>query len=178
MGTVTPPRPLKADDDRAAFDCGRPSLNTWLQRHGWDNHVSGISRTNVICDGDTGLIAGYVSLSAAQIERGFLPKSQRRNKPDPIPVTLLGQLAVATTHQGQGHAKSLLAFALRSAVAAAEHVGSYPSSPIRWTIRSGLSTAASISRICLPTPSAPCTYESRSLSRRGLGRSRRDPGFP
>lgn len=125
MGAVTPPRPLKAEDDRAAFDCGRPSLNTWLQRHGWDNHVSGISRTNVVCDGDTGLIAGYVSLSAAQIERGFLPKSQRRSKPDPIPVTLLGQLAVATTHQGQGHAKSLLAFALRSAVAAAELVGSY-----------------------------------------------------
>jgi predicted N-acetyltransferase YhbS len=125
VGAVTPPRPLKADDDRAAFDCGRPSLNIWLQRHAWHNHVSGISRTNVICGHDTGLIAGYVSLSAAQIERAFLPKAQRRNKPDPIPVTLLGQLAVAMTHQGQGHAKSLLAFALRSAVAAAEHVGSY-----------------------------------------------------
>lgn len=125
MGAIAPPRPLEADDDRAAFDCGRPSLNAWLQRHAWDNHVSGISRTNVICDADTGLIAGYVSLSAAQIERAFLPKSQRRNKPDPIPVTLLGQLAIATTHQGQGHAKSLLAFALRSAVAASTHVGSY-----------------------------------------------------
>ena len=53
------------------------------------------------------------------------PKAQRRNKPDPIPVPLLGQLALATTHQGQGHAKSLLAFAFRSAVAAATHVGSY-----------------------------------------------------
>ena len=125
MGAVTSPRPLKADDDRAAFDCGRPSLNTWLQRHAWDNHVSGISRTNVICDSDTGLIAGYVSLSAAQIERAFLPKAQRRNKPDPIPVTLLGQLAIAVAHQGQGHAKSLLAFAFRGAVAASAHVGSY-----------------------------------------------------
>jgi hypothetical protein len=129
VGAVTPPRPLKADDDRADFDCGRPSLNAWLRRHAWDNHVSGISRTNVLSDADSGLNAGYVSLSAAQIERAFLPKSQRRNKPDPIPVTLLGQLAIATTHQGQGHAKSLLAFgqghaksllafALRSAVAA------------------------------------------------------------
>jgi GNAT superfamily N-acetyltransferase len=125
VGAVGPPRPLKADDDRTAFDCGRPSLNTWLQRHAWSNHVSGITRTNVICDLTTGLIAGYVSLSAAQVERAFLPKSQQRNKPDPIPVTLLGQLAVATTHQGQGHARSLLAFALRSAVAAADHVGSY-----------------------------------------------------
>ncbi len=125
MGAITPPRPLEADDDRDGFDCGRPSLNTWFQRHAWANHVSGITRTNVICDRDNGLVAGYVSLTAAQIERAFLPKAQRRNKPDPIPVTLLGQLAIATTHQGQGHAKSLLAFALRSAVAAATHVGSY-----------------------------------------------------
>jgi GNAT superfamily N-acetyltransferase len=125
VGAVAAPRPLAADDDRAAFDCGRPSLNTWFQRHAWANHVSGITRTNVICDRDTGLVVGYVSLTAAQIEREFLPKTQRRNKPDPIPVTLLGQLAVATMHQGQGHARSLLAFALRSAVAAATHVGSY-----------------------------------------------------
>ena len=132
----------------------------------------------MICDGDTGLIAGYVSLSAAQIERGFLPKSQRRNKPEPIPVTLLGQLAVAATHQGQGHAKSLLAFALRSAVAAAEHVGSYAviTHPLDDQVRAF--TPASILRICPPTPSAPCTYELRSLSRRGLGRSRRGPCLP
>jgi len=125
VGEVTPPRPLKADDDRAAFDCGRPSLNVWLQRRAWTNHVSGITRTNVICDRATGLIAGYVSLSAAQIERAFLPKAQQRNRPDPVHVTLLGQLAIATTRQGQGHAKSLLAFALRSALVAAHHVGSY-----------------------------------------------------
>jgi len=125
VGAVTPPRPLQADDDRTAFDCGRPSLNTWFQRHALANHVSGITRTNIICDRATGLVAGYVSLTAGQIERAFLPKAQQRNKPDPIPVTLLGQLAVAKTHQGQGHARSLLAFALRSAVAAADHVGSY-----------------------------------------------------
>lgn len=125
MGAVTPPRPLQSDDDRAAFDCGRRSLNAWFQRHAWPNQVSGITRTNVVCDLATGLVAGYVSLSGAQIERAFLPKSQQRNKPEPIPVTLLGQLAVAKTHQGLGHARSLLAFALRSAVAAAGHVGSY-----------------------------------------------------
>jgi hypothetical protein len=35
-----------------------------------------------------------VTLSAAQIEREFLAKGQQINKPDPVPVTLLGQLAV------------------------------------------------------------------------------------
>ena len=32
-----------------------------------------------------GVIVDYVSLSAAQIERAFLPKAQQRNKPDPSP---------------------------------------------------------------------------------------------
>lgn len=125
MAEVTPPRPLAEADDRSAFDCGRPSLNAWFQRHAWHNHAAGISRTNVICDAGSGAIVGYVSLSAAQIERGFLAKSHQRNKPDPVPVTLLGQLAVATTHQGQGHARSLLLFALTIAVTAAGHIGSF-----------------------------------------------------
>ncbi|MGP0090108.1 MAG: GNAT family N-acetyltransferase [Xanthobacteraceae bacterium] len=125
MAEVTPPRPLSEDDERSHFDCGRDSLNAWFRRHAWLNHVSGISRTNVICDADTGLIAGYVTLSAAQIEREFLAKAHRRNKPDPVPATLLGQLAVDKAHQGQGHARSLLLFALTAALHASRDVGSF-----------------------------------------------------
>ena len=69
-------------------------------------------------------IVGYVTLGAAQIERAFLPKSHRRNHPDSVPVTLLGQLAVDLGWQGQGHADLLVQFALRTAVKAAESVGS------------------------------------------------------
>lgn len=83
-----------------------------------------MSRVNVITDVASGRIAGYVTLSAAQIERAFLPKSQQRNRPDPVPATLLGQLAVGRTFQGQGHAASLLLFALRTALVASETIGS------------------------------------------------------
>jgi GNAT superfamily N-acetyltransferase len=69
-------------------------------------------------------IVGYVTLSAAQIERAYLPKAQQRNRPDPIPVTLLGQLGVHKHFQGQGHAASLLWFALKSALHAADFVAS------------------------------------------------------
>ncbi len=124
MVAVTPPRPLLEDDDRSGFDCGRDSLNGWFQRHAWANHVGGTSRVNVITEPATGRIAGYVSLSAAQIERAFLPKPQQRNRPDPVPVTLLGQLAIDLAYQGQGHAASLLIFALRTALQAAESIGS------------------------------------------------------
>src|SRR5450830_1744385 len=91
MAKVAPPRPLSEDDERDHFDCGRDSLNSWFRRNAWHNHMSGISRTSVICDTSTKLIVGYVTLSAAQIERQFLPKTHRRNKPDPVPATLLGQ---------------------------------------------------------------------------------------
>jgi GNAT superfamily N-acetyltransferase len=125
MATVTPPRPLLETDNRSLFDCGRASLNTWFQQRAWANHAAGVSRTNVLCDVATGEIVGYVTLSAAQIERAFLPKPQQRNKPDPVPVTLLGQLAVHKDHQGQGHARSLLLFALKTAVRASHDIGSF-----------------------------------------------------
>jgi GNAT superfamily N-acetyltransferase len=125
VAEVTPPRPLAEGDDRSRFDCGRDSLNGWFRRHAWLNHVSGISRTNVICDAATGLIAGYVTLSAAQIERDFLTKAQQRNKPDPVPVTLLGQLAIDRACQGRGHARSLLLFALTTALRASRDIGSF-----------------------------------------------------
>jgi GNAT superfamily N-acetyltransferase len=125
MAEVTPPRALSEGDERSQFDCGRDSLNAWFRRHAWHNHVSGISRTSVICDATTGLIVGYVTLSAAQIEREFLAKAHQRNKPDPVPATLLGQLAIHKTHQGQGHARSLLLFALTAALRASREIGSF-----------------------------------------------------
>src|ERR1700759_4412570 len=101
MAEVTPPRPLAEDDDRSAFDCGRESLNGWFHRHAWHNHVAGISRVSVMCDATSGQIVGYVALSAAQIAREFLAKTHQRNTPNPVPVTLLGQLAVDRVYQKQ-----------------------------------------------------------------------------
>jgi GNAT superfamily N-acetyltransferase len=100
-------------------------MNHWFWRHGWANHAAGISRINVICDAGRAQIVGYVTLSAAQIERSSLPKSRQRNKPDPIPATLLGQLAVHKDFQGRGYASSLLLFALRTALRASRDVGSW-----------------------------------------------------
>ena len=124
MVAVLPPRPLAQTDDRLEFDCGRPSLNGWFQRHALRNHMANTSRVSVLCEAASGRIVGYVALCAAQIERGFLAKAMQRNQPDPIPVTLLGQLAVDKAYQGQGHAASLLIFALQSAWRAAEVIGS------------------------------------------------------
>lgn len=122
---VTLPRPLAAEDDTAEFDCGRDALSHWFRRHAWRNHQLGGSRTTVLCDPATGGIAGYVSLSAAQIERAWLPKAQQRNRPDPMPAILLGQLAVDLKWQGRGVARSLMFYALATAVRMSKEVGCF-----------------------------------------------------
>jgi predicted N-acetyltransferase YhbS len=120
---VTRPRPLAESDDRDLFDCGRESLNIWFRRYAWANQASGASRVTILAEIGSERIAGYITLSAAQIERAFLPKTQQRNRPAPLPVTLLGQLAVDKAFQQQGHAASLLFYALTTALVASETIG-------------------------------------------------------
>ena len=125
MAGLTPPRPLAVSDDRQTFDCGRESLNQWFRRHAWPNQEASVSRTSVVCDMPTGDLAGYVALSAAQIERAYLPKPAQRNRPDPIPVLLLGQLAVDRRYHGRGYARSLMLFVLATSVRVAREIGSF-----------------------------------------------------
>ncbi|MEJ0045569.1 MAG: GNAT family N-acetyltransferase [Rhodospirillales bacterium] len=125
MAGLTRPRPLSAADDRESFDCGRESINQWFRRHAWRNQQSGASRTNVVCDVDTGAVVGCVALCAAQIAREFLPKSAQRNQPDTRPAVLLGQLAVDRRYQGLGYARSLVWFALTTSVRFSKDVGCF-----------------------------------------------------
>lgn len=125
MGGLTPPRPLESGDDRAIFDCGREPLNHWFRRNAWRNQQDGTSRTNVIVDSGNKAVAGYVALAASQIERAHLPKPLQRNRPDPIPTILLGQLAVDIRYQGRGCARSLILFALGTALRLSDDIGCY-----------------------------------------------------
>lgn len=125
MEGLAPPRPLAGDDDCEGFDCGRDSLNQWFRRHAWQNQQSSVSRTSVVCDTQTGEIAGFISLSTGQIERVYLPKAVQRNQPDPLGVILLGQLAVDQHCQGRGIARSLVRFALGTAVRISREIGCF-----------------------------------------------------
>jgi predicted N-acetyltransferase YhbS len=125
MAGLTPPRPLAAEDDRDGFDCGRDSLNLWLRRHAWRNQQGGLSRTSIVCDPATGAVVGYVALSAAQIERAYLPKPAQRNRPDPVPAILLGQLAIDRRYHGKGYARSLVLYALATSVRLSKEMGCF-----------------------------------------------------
>ena len=125
MARLTPPRPLEAGDDRESFDCGRESLNQWFRRHAWRNHETGISRITVVLDAETGVIVGYVTLSAGHIEREYLPKPAQRNRPEHVPIFLLGQLAVDRRFQGNGYARCLLFFALKTSLLVSKEIGCF-----------------------------------------------------
>jgi ribosomal protein S18 acetylase RimI-like enzyme len=125
MGGLTRPRLLSTGDDRQAFDSGHDVLNTWFRRHAWRNHHSDVSRVTVACDASDGTIVGYVVLCAVQIERAYLPRTQQRNMPDPIPVILLGQLAVDVGYQKRGIGKSLLRFAFEATVRFSSDIGCF-----------------------------------------------------
>lgn len=125
MAGLTAPRPLFGVDDREGFDCGRDSLNQWFRRHAWRNQQSGVSRTSVVCDEQSGSIVAFVALSTGQIERAYLPKAGQRNQPDPLGVILLGQLAVDHRYQGRGIARSMIAFALGTALRISQEIGCF-----------------------------------------------------
>lgn len=99
-------------------------MNQWFRRHAWRNQASNVSRTTVICDGST-VIAGYVTLSTGHIEREFLLKADQRNRPENIPIFLLGQLAVDRRFQRMGVARSLLFYALTTSVLMARQIGCF-----------------------------------------------------
>src|SRR4030067_798396 len=101
-----PPDPITADHALADFDCGEPSLNEWLKKRALKNHSGGASRCFVVCNGKT--VIGYYYLSAGAISHEAAPKAVRRNMPNPLPVLLLGRLAIDRHHHNQGIGQALV----------------------------------------------------------------------
>ncbi|RDV43859.1 histone acetyltransferase [Leifsonia sp. ku-ls] len=117
------PRPLKVGDIASEFDCGVPALDRWLRAWARRNEGSGASRTFVSVDADTQRVAGYYCLSASSLIRDGIPEALGREMPNPVPVALLGRLAVDRRYSGEGLGRSLLQDALARAVSAAQSVG-------------------------------------------------------
>lgn len=110
MEDIAPPRLLGAADDAGSFDCGVAALNDWLKRRALLNHLSGASRSYVATAGRR--IVGYYCLSAGAIQHASVPGNIRRNMPEPIPVLVMGRLAVDVKFQGRGLGPALLLHAL------------------------------------------------------------------
>lgn len=121
MSGYSLPRPIVEDDDTSSFDCGEPSLDDYLRKRAWANHVQGASRCFVTCR--DGRVVGYYALASASIQHREVGGKIRRNMPDPIPVILLSRLAVERNEQGSGLGKGLLRDAILRSVEASEIIG-------------------------------------------------------
>ncbi|NJM92592.1 MAG: GNAT family N-acetyltransferase [Rhodospirillaceae bacterium] len=107
--------------DLAAFDCGNEDLNDWLKRRAVASEGRS-ARTTVLCDGQR--VAGYYCLATGAIERESLSSAKlRKNLPDPIPILVLGRLAIALEYQGRGLGKALLKDAILKTITASEIAG-------------------------------------------------------
>jgi len=105
------PEPLDESHVLDEFECGEPTLDDWLGRRAAAKQASGASRTFVTCR--AARVVGYYALAAGAIASNEAPGRLRRNMPDPIPMMVLGRLAVDRREQGKG----LGTFLLRDAVA-------------------------------------------------------------
>ena len=110
--------------DRANFDCGSPDLNTFLQRFARQQSDKDFSRTYVAVKRDSNKIDGFYAISSASVDFKNWPTGLKLPR-YPVPVVLLGRLAVDIGAQGQGVGQMLLQHAMQLAVMTAEKIGVY-----------------------------------------------------
>ncbi|WP_273395794.1 GNAT family N-acetyltransferase [Actinobacillus porcinus] len=115
------PELLNATHHLDDFDCGEEALNSWLKRNALKNQQNQASRTFVICQNNN--VVGFYALAAGSVSHQFVSGGLRRNMPDPIPVVVLGRLAIDLAHQGQQLGAALLKDAVLRASAVSQQVG-------------------------------------------------------
>jgi GNAT superfamily N-acetyltransferase len=119
--TFRAPEHLTARHDVSGFDSGVPELDTWLKRRALQNEASGASRTYVVSA--RGRVVGYYALATGAVAQQEATGKVRRNMPDPIPVMVIGRLAVDREYQRHGLGSALLKDALLRTLNAASIAG-------------------------------------------------------
>jgi len=121
MADVSAPEPLSAAHNSEAFDCGEPVLNDWLKHRALKNEDAGASRTFVVCLGDN--VVGYYGLATGSVMHKNAPNKVKRNMPEPVPVMVLGRLAVDKNMQSMGIGRGLLKDAILRTITVAKQAG-------------------------------------------------------
>lgn len=119
--------PLAKSHDRESFDCGERSLNVYLKKYANQDIKRRINKVFVASPTQAPQqIIGYYSLSASSLNADHLPERLRGRLPGyPVPVVLLGRLAVSKSHQRQGLGSILLADALQRIIKASQVMAVY-----------------------------------------------------
>lgn len=122
LAALGPPVPITAEHGTSLFHCRHDSLNEWLRRRALTNASSGATRTYVVC-AESHRVVGYYALAAGSLDVASAPTRLRRNMPNPLPVVVLGRLAVDDTWSGRGVGGGLLKDAVLRSLQAADLIG-------------------------------------------------------
>ncbi|WP_347988688.1 GNAT family N-acetyltransferase [Methylomonas sp. AM2-LC] len=104
-------RPYTKSVIRTEFDCGQSELNSYIRHYATQDIKRNVARIFIATpeEQDTQL-AGFYTLSAGSISCSELPESLTKKLPRyPVPIAILGRLAVDLKYQGQGLGSILLA---------------------------------------------------------------------
>ena len=97
-------------------------MNDYLKKYSGQHERRGISRTYVAVEEGEKPALGYYSISSGAVAFAIVPEKLPRH---PVPVALIGRLAVDKSAREHGLGEMLLMHALRSAQRASEVVGIY-----------------------------------------------------
>ncbi len=128
MGGVAPssgeevraPERLTDTHDLSAFASAEPALDDWLRKRALAGEGR-TARTYVVCAGRR--VVGFYALANGGVQRSAATPKVRRNAPDPVPVMVLGRLAVDKGWEGRGIGKAMLRDAILRTLGAAEVAG-------------------------------------------------------
>lgn len=109
--TIYQIKPLDASVDTASFRCGREPLDDYIRRYASQDVRRNVARVFAATpDDDPRQLAGFFTLSAGSVNCSSLPETLARKLPRyPVPVALIGRLAVDAKFQGRGLGSILLA---------------------------------------------------------------------
>ena len=117
--------PLGTHHERAAFSCGVPALDIYLQRQARQDLERNLAAVFILTS-DSKTVAGFYTLSAHSIQAAELPEELAKKLPRfPLPVTLLGRMAVSQSLHGQRLGEFLLMHALERAWLGSQQVASW-----------------------------------------------------
>lgn len=119
--SLTAPAPLAAHHDTTAFACAVDSLDHWLKHRALKNQATGASRCFVVCDDNR--VVAYYALASSAVAVEAATGRLRRNMPDPIPVVVLGRLAIDQSLHNTGLGRALVRDACLRVMAAADVIG-------------------------------------------------------
>ena len=112
--------PFDKTIDTHSFQCGQPRLDEYIRRYASQDIRRNVARVFVATPTSCpGRLAGFFTLSAGSVSCTELPESLSKKLPSyPVPVALIGRLAVDVEFRGKGLGAILLADACQKVAAA------------------------------------------------------------